>query len=237
MEPRKSPASAPTPAPADEPSLTIEGVHANNADTGETMDPVDLDPLASGEPDPVTADPASPIPGTVESRPDNAEPGEPVVATTGNIPPDLLDLEPGAIVKIEIPHHHRTVTEHQSDECNRGLTITVCDPPGAGGASHLYLIEGMDASQNPAVDHVPAHGPSAGAIIFQNGPVLESGANGLTHEALLAVVIDRLRSFQAGPYACAENARALLHCQAALGALGQRSAGRAARGVEGTSAV
>lgn len=138
---------------------------------------------------------------------------------------------------IAIPAHHRVITEHHTDLCNSGLTITVCDPPGAGGANHLYLIEGMDASENPSVDHVPVHGPAAGAIVFQNGPITESGANGLTHEVLLAIIIDRLRSFQAGRYACAENARALAHCQAALGALGQRSAGRAARGVEGTSAV
>lgn len=134
--------------------------------------------------------------------------------------------------------HRREITEHHTDLCNSGLTLTVCDPPGAGGASHLYLVEGVEAFENPAVDALP-HGPGPGAavILFQNGPITEAGANGLTHEVLLAIVIDRLRSFQKGPYACAENALALLHAQASLRALAARSEGRTARGVEGTSAV
>jgi hypothetical protein len=73
-------------------------------------------------------------------------------------------------------------------------------------------------------------------IRFQNGPINEHGVNGISQEALLAVVIDRLRSFQAGPYACRENATALTKCEEALMWLKLRTQRRIDRGVEGTSA-
>jgi hypothetical protein len=37
-----------------------------------------------------------------------------------------------------------------------------------------------------------------GQALFQNGPIAEVGVNGVTHEVLLAIVADRLRSFQKG---------------------------------------
>lgn len=76
-------------------------------------------------------------------------------------------------------------------------------------------------------------------IAFQNGPVKENGegVNGVTHEALLAVLIDRLEGFQAGPYACPENARAILLLQDAMATLHTRTMKREARGVEGTHLV
>jgi len=46
-------------------------------------------------------------------------------------------------------------------------------------------------------------------IPFQNGPVKEHGVNGVTEAQLLAIVLDRLRAFNAGPYACRENAIAI----------------------------
>ena len=57
--------------------------------------------------------------------------------------------------------------------------------------------------------------------------------NGITQEALLAIVIDRLRSFQAGPFPTDENEDALIHCQEALNFLKLRTKKRLARGVEG----
>lgn len=46
-------------------------------------------------------------------------------------------------------------------------------------------------------------------ISFQNGPIAESGVNGLTQEVLIAICCDRLRGFQSGQFACRENALAL----------------------------
>ena len=82
---------------------------------------------------------------------------------------------------------------------------------------------------------------------FQNGPIAcAEDFNGITNEALLAVVIDRMRGFQyatneagerttaPGHYACRENALALTHLEEALFWLQKRTRDRMARGVEGT---
>lgn len=72
-------------------------------------------------------------------------------------------------------------------------------------------------------------------IQFQNGPIKEFGVNGITQEALIAICIDRLRSFQAGQYSCRENAVALTHLETAQMWLMKRTRDRMARGVEGTN--
>lgn len=116
----------------------------------------------------------------------------------------------------------RTVTDHivSGDSANQ-LIIEVRDEPGAGGANHLYAIK---------------NGPDfLCSVRFQNGPIKEHGVNGITQEALLAIVIDRLRSFQAGQFACEENALALDKCEEALNYLQVRTRKRIARGVEGTN--
>jgi hypothetical protein len=109
------------------------------------------------------------------------------------------------------------------------LSIQVLDEPGPGGACHKYEISGYEPNVTPfgsAVHYV---------IGFQKGPVFEAGLNGLTQEALLAIVIDRLRGFQSGQFSCRENAIALTHCEDALMWLQKRTRNRLARGVEGTS--
>jgi hypothetical protein len=109
------------------------------------------------------------------------------------------------------------------------LEITVLDEPGQGGANHEYRVTGTvhDSDELPNAVVVDT------AISFQNGPIKEFGVNGLTQEVLLAIVIDRLRSFQAGPFACRDNAVALTHCEEALMWLQRRTRDRIKRGVEG----
>ncbi len=130
----------------------------------------------------------------------------------------------------------RVITDHQTNPANEKLTITVTDEPGAGGANHRYEISGADLNGNPSQKASGAllalDNPMV--VLFQNGPIPEAGVNGVTQEALLAIVIDRLRSFQAGPYACRENALALTKCEEALHWLHHRTRARMARGVEGT---
>ena len=124
----------------------------------------------------------------------------------------------------------RTVTDHKLPGINEDLTIYVCDEPGQGGANHVYAI---NYNLNPGTDEGGTN-PMC-RISFQNGPVKEAGVNGISGEALLAVVIDRLRSFQAGPFACRENACALTHLETSLMWLQKRTRDRLARGVEGTN--
>lgn len=93
------------------------------------------------------------------------------------------------------------------------------------GASHVYLLQYTTDTGNFATQ----------CLSFQRGPARDAGINGITHELLLHVLIDRLESFQAGPYACAENAEALGALKHALNYLNKRTAEREKRGVEGTN--
>lgn len=116
----------------------------------------------------------------------------------------------------------RTLTAHIVNPANDKITITVVDQPGPGGANHEYHLK---------------YGGSRIPLIFQNGAINEVGVNGITHEALLAVLADRLEGFQAGPYACEENADALRAINVAQEILQSRTRRRMAANIEGTMAL
>lgn len=97
-------------------------------------------------------------------------------------------------------------------------------------ANHHYIV--IDASEEldstiGAATYATAH--------FQNGPVKEEGVNGCHNEDLIAIVIDRLQSFQSSEFACRENGIALRKLEEAMMWLNKRTADRQARGVEGTN--
>jgi hypothetical protein len=131
----------------------------------------------------------------------------------------------------------RTIDDHKINPANDTLTIAVLDEPGAGGANHLYEVSGFETGTNASLPSEGIQPKSKTTILFQNGPIPESGVNGLTHEVLLAIVADRLRSFQKGPYACKANACALTHIEEAQHWLQQRTIERMRREVEGTRTV
>lgn len=114
----------------------------------------------------------------------------------------------------------RVIDTHKVNPLNDVLVIGVMDEPGHGGACHEYRITMPDAF-NVYVN-------------FQNGPINQAGVNGITHEVLLAILIDRLEGFQKGPYACRENADAIIDLTRALNVLKKRTQQRMERGVEGT---
>ena len=130
----------------------------------------------------------------------------------------------------------RELTDHKVNPANDTLSVMVEDGPGAGGAHHRYSITGFDTANNPSNEDPQGYKASFSrqVILFQNGPINEVGVNGVTHEVLLAIVADRLRSFQAGPYACRENALALTKLEEAQHWLHSRTRARMDRGVEGT---
>ena len=118
----------------------------------------------------------------------------------------------------------RELTSHKVNGLNEALKIEVLDEPGPGGAHHDYVIRvplGNGVTRNDS-------------IMFQNGPVQEVGVTGVSNEALLAIVEDRLKCFQAGPYVSDETGKALYHVQSAMHWLHHRTRDRIARGVEGT---
>jgi hypothetical protein len=119
----------------------------------------------------------------------------------------------------------REIVSHKVNGLNDALTILATDDPGAGGANHRYCIEWN--YNGPACDALQ--------VRFQNGPIAEAGVNGVSNEALLAIVIDRLQGFQSGQYSCRENSIALTKLQEAMHWLQHRTRERMARGVEGTS--
>ncbi len=91
----------------------------------------------------------------------------------------------------------------------------------AGGAYTRYrVIAGIPTEE-------------VGAIHFQYDAIPAIGVIGWTNECLLAVILDRLRSFQAGGFECEENQAAIDGCANALAALESRTAKRRERGVEG----
>jgi hypothetical protein len=123
----------------------------------------------------------------------------------------------------------RTITHHLGNALNNALRISA-DGRADNGGSHFYLIE------------ITSGAPDSGGLIyavppFQNGPVKEVGHNGISDEALLAIVLDRLEGFQEGPYRSRYNALAITKIEEALLWLNKRTTDRERRGVEGTHQV
>lgn len=125
----------------------------------------------------------------------------------------------------------RRLTSHITPGLNEALEIQVLDEPGQGNACHRYVVKGGDERKMSVAEFVHCE------LRFQNGPIQEAGVNGLSNEALLAIVEDRLLGFQSGAYACRENAIALTKLQEAMMWLQKRTRDRIARGVEGKSIV
>ena len=103
------------------------------------------------------------------------------------------------------------------------------DEPGQGGASHHYELR---------VQQGPERGIMAQTIRFQDGAISKpEDVNGITNEALLAVLIDRLRGFQGllemktgkQGFPSRENAIALTKLEEALLWLQKRTRDRLAR--------
>lgn len=92
------------------------------------------------------------------------------------------------------------------------------------------LADGTDAQGHV---YQVLSGPKTTQIHFQLGPVKENGVNGLTNEALLAILIHRTE-FLNSKFHCEENDEAIRHMKQALVNLEVRTARRIVRGVEGT---
>ena len=104
------------------------------------------------------------------------------------------------------PHTPRVIRTHEHTAADKLLAI-VAGPAGKGGAPLDYYIRGMANRWTENIDF---------KFKFQTAPVHEVGITGVTMEALLAVIIDRLEGFQSGAYACDENEAALRCCKLAL---------------------
>ena len=125
---------------------------------------------------------------------------------------------------------YRELTSHKVNGLNEALQIEVTDEPGQGNACHEYEIRNLSIATKEGDEF-----PMICSVSFQNGPIKEFGVNGISGEALLSIVEDRLLGFQSGQYACRDNAIALTHVQDAMMWLQRRTRERMQRGVEGTN--
>lgn len=122
------------------------------------------------------------------------------------------------------------LSDHKINSFNRErVQVEAIDEPGSGGAHHHYLI--TLKGDGEGVENISFE------LKFQNGPTKETPANGWTDEALLAVLIHRMKGFQAGPFPCYENEISLQHQQSALAWMLKRAVSRELRGVEGRDLI
>lgn len=112
----------------------------------------------------------------------------------------------------------RELTSHKVEGTANHVIVEQLSDPGAGGACHTYRLTPL-----------PAEGQRDSVTL----KFMQIGKPGITNEALLAIVADRLNGFQSGEFACDENQEALEHTAAALEALKRRTADRVSRKVEG----
>lgn len=119
---------------------------------------------------------------------------------------------------------------------SEGVLVGTLDEEDGSGANHIYRVYLRTAEDaNPTTIRRTAEDANPTTIRFQKGPVKEAGVNGLTNEALLAIVQHRLLGFQSGPYQCMENGQAIYHIHRALDMLESRTKHRVVDGTEGTS--
>lgn len=114
----------------------------------------------------------------------------------------------------------REIVSHKISGLNDAICVASHDEPGSSGAHHHYTVG------------VP--GVTSATILFHDEAVKEGGFNGISNEALLAVVIDRLQCFQKGVFSCEDGALALAHLEEAMYWLHQRTRERMQRSGEGT---
>lgn len=117
--------------------------------------------------------------------------------------------------------------------------------------SKVKLVSGLTTSKYTQVFHeedfkynAPHHftvvsvdGDTVCEINFQEGPIKESGINGVANEDLISMVIRRLEGFQSSEFRCRENAVAITKLEESLMWLRKRTQDREVRNVEGTSEV
>lgn len=117
------------------------------------------------------------------------------------------------------------------DDSHKYTTVKAGEHPGSGGARHHYFI-----NIKPEFLRLEQHERLLD-INFQDGPIKESGINGIMDENLIAILIDRLEGFQSGPYKCLHNQEALDSLKYALEVLQERTKIREKQGIEGTHQV
>ena len=185
-----------------------------------------------------TLDPEHPVPVVVEPAPE-VEAVAHVAVSEGE-----EFAAPKAILIVEdepapISYTNRLITELGLQPVALA-SRTYASDFGPGGAASTYRTLVYD--NNGAI-------LATNEVKFQNGEVYDasaaldpetgyialtpSGINGISDSTLLSIVADRLTAFQAGPFACEQNGKALACIHEAAVWLNARTVERQTRGVEG----
>lgn len=147
------------------------------------------------------------------------------------------------IINSEIEQEHKEAAKRIFNFRKIGAdsksTVVLCLTNSTLPDCHRYDVVSAEYFNN-LHNHVSNEGYKSDLntlINFQNGVIKENGVNGCQNEDLIAIVIDRLQSFQKGKFNCRENALAITKLEEALMWLNKRTNDRIARGVEGTNIV
>ena len=126
----------------------------------------------------------------------------------------------------------RELYDHKNNKFNREcVEVKTADLRASDNAHHAYKIEVFQVSNFPTDKE---NSPVETCFLnFQNGGLKEVGANGITDQALLAIVLDRVRSFNEGQFRCRENSIVITKLEEAMLWLEKRANDRARRNVEG----
>jgi len=100
------------------------------------------------------------------------------------------------------------LSSHMCDGLNDQLDIEVCGEPSDIGEHQEYKVRGFNQKAGNT--------ETLCEVRFQEGGYKTVGVNGLSNEALLAIIEHRLRGFQSGPFSCRENSVALTKVQEAI---------------------
>lgn len=127
------------------------------------------------------------------------------------------------------------ITDHHDGHGLAELLVIKHDDrdTNAGGASHKYDVHYLA----PAAEEMPEQTGVFSAVArikFQHGPRhVEGSTPGILDSVLIAIVLDRLRCFQAGPFASRENAIIITKLEESLMWMKKRADDRSKRGVLG----
>lgn len=128
----------------------------------------------------------------------------------------------------------RHIKYEQVSDLEKKITISADERDAEmGNGSHVYTVKlELTDTGDSAMDEFQET-----EIRFQHGPAKDNGRNGITNEALLVIVADRLRCFQESPFHCPENGQALEFIEEALRCLNERTKRRMDLCIEGTNTV
>lgn len=115
------------------------------------------------------------------------------------------------------------ITDHYDSPLTENLEITSTDDIGPGGAHHAYEIRLKDT------------GDVVASIQFQCGPRGDATSKpGATTGAVIALLLDHLRAFQAGGFPSRETSLVITKLEEAMHWVQHRTRDRQRRGVLGT---